>query len=314
MVAISSKPLLTHLYSGVNTFVPAPDSYYVHGVDGEERNAHSAKWEANAGGVTFVRIDDQRSSRFSYTIGAEKGEVQVRSSSQVVAFTSKMSSKQLYVDITGLSHHVWAPLLKAIIGTRSQVKVVYVEPSGYRFSVRPTEGDIFDLSEKINGISPLPGFTVLEDNEDDVCFVPLLGFEGPRFAYVLEQVQPPGERIFPVIGIPGFRIQYPFYTYEGNRPALKDTQSWKEVRFAAANCPFSLIYLLRDIADEQPNATIKIAPIGTKPHALGAVLFTLQSNRRVEIVYDHPVRKKERTEGTDRLLVYDVGRFLSLTF
>jgi hypothetical protein len=52
---------------------------------------------------------------------------------------------------------------------------------------------------------------------------------------------------------------------------------------------------------------LQIAPIGTKPHALGAVLFCLSRPRSVELVYDHPIRKLGRTTGASRLLVYDVS-------
>ena len=98
---------------------------------------------------------------------------------------------------------------------------VYVEPGDYRFSVAPTEGTIFDLSDSILGIRPLPGFASLMDVADeDALFVPLLGFEGTRFAHIMDSVQPGRDRVFPVIGVPGFRPEYPFYTYWGNRGSV----------------------------------------------------------------------------------------------
>ena len=72
--------------------------------------------------------------------------------------------------------------------------------------------------------------------------------------------------------------EYPFYAYHGNRSALTETQAWKDVRFAIANCPFSLYYLLEDVAYDYPGDMLKIAPIGTKPHALGAILFALNGS------------------------------------
>ena len=47
--------------------------------------------------------------------------------------------------------------------------------------------------------------------------------------------------------------------------------------------------------------------IGTKPHAVGAVLFYLDSPSDVELVYDHPVRKADRTMGTSRVCVYNIS-------
>ena len=56
---------------------------------------------------------------------------------------------------------------------------------------------------------------------------------------------------------------------------------------------------------------MKIAMVGTKPHALGAVLFALTNPARAELIYDHPIRKPGRTGGSDRLLVYHVGAIAS---
>jgi hypothetical protein len=56
-----------------------------------------------------------------------------------------------------------------------------------------------------------------------------------------------------------------------------------------------------------PRDTMKVAPIGTKPHAMGAVLFALASSKTVELVYDHPIRKATRTAGKARLLLYEVS-------
>jgi hypothetical protein len=194
-----------------------------------------------------------------------------------------------------------------------EIVVVYVEPGDYKPSAIPTEGTIFDLSERIRGISPLAGFISLsEPREEEVCFVPMLGFEGARFAHLLECVQPLGEKVVPIIGVPGFRPEYPFHAYLGNRHALSESQSWRKIRFAAANCPFSVFYLLRGIHNEYKGHTLKLAPIGTKPHGLGAVLYAISENRvgPVELVYDHPVRKRGRTRGIDRLLAYDVWKLI----
>ena len=184
-----------------------------------------------------------------------------------------------------------------------------MEPDNYKANATPTEGQIFDLSERINGISPIPGFATFSRPNDDFVFIPLLGFEGPRVAYLLEDVQPVDDRIIPIVGVPGFRPEHPFNTYLGNRIALLESNAWLRVRFADANCPFSLFYLLEEIAKENRGAHLKIAIVGTKPHALGAMLFVMRNMVGRELIYDHPVRKSERTSGVGRLLEYDVGAF-----
>lgn len=309
MKTIQDKPLLTDTYSTVAEFIPNRDSVYIYGLSGEERSDLTREWTIKPPEIKFVLVSHQSFFSITLEIDGTPRKVSLRSAAQLHALIDEIRGETIYIDITGLSHHVWAPLLKASLRPGNRVVVVYVEPLDYSFSASVTEGEIFDLSERISGIAPIPGFAMLSEprSEEDICFVPLLGFEGTRFAYLLEEVQPPADKIFPVVGVPGFRPEYPFYTYHGNKQSLLQTKAWKNVQFAAANCPFSMFYKLQEIADQHPHNLIKVAPIGTKPHALGAVLFALANPRTVELVYDHPIRKANRTTGASRLLAYNVS-------
>ena len=240
----------------------------------------------------------------------EIGEVEELSGD--TGFLHGQSYTAIYLDVTGLEHHVWSPLLRGMYVGTTQSYCVYAEPGDYRFSEQPTEARIFDLSEEIGGIRPLPGFVSLSTEGDDFLFVPLLGFEGARLTYMIEQAQPNQRRICPVVGVPGFRPEYPFYSYIGNGLPLRQTRAWQNVRFAPANCPFSLYLMLDRVAQENSRRFMKVAPIGTKPHAVGAVLYYLRRPSETEILYDHPVRREHRTFGTSRICLYDVTSFLGL--
>ncbi len=132
---------------------------------------------------------------------------------------------------------------------------------------------------------------------DNYLFVPLLGFEGTRVAYLLEDVQPVADNIVPVIGIPGFRPEHPFSAYLGNRIALRETDAWTRVEYADANCPFSLFYLLEDISARNIGMQLKIAMVGTKPHALGAALYVMKNPAAGELIYDHPSENPRGQKG-----------------
>ena len=313
------KPLLTRLYEDWHSFNLDPGSTFVYGSSVEERSIHPTTWELAAQDVNFLRFSTPESSpgtdfsQCTTEIDGSPRTLLLRGRDQLRNFFLEIESKTIYLDITGLPHHVWAPLLRAALDTCKQVSVVYVEPRTYTFSRTPTEAEIFDLSEAIHGISPLPGFSVLSEPEDEelVLFVPFLGFEGHRLAYVIEQVQPPVRKIMPIIGVPGFMPVFPFHTYLGNRNILAKNALHTQIRHIMANSAFDAFYMLQDISTEYPDHTLKIAPIGTKPHALGTVLFTLWTDRSVEIVYDHPIRKPNRTTGSANILVYDVDQLLS---
>jgi hypothetical protein len=315
MQAIAEKPLFTETIPDPSEFRPAAGSCYILGLsDDEDRSSHWAEWETNCTDVMFIRIKDLDLAQAEVSIGATTRSVLLRSFSQVTSILRDCGRRGLYLDITGLPHHIWAPLVRAARVANLVTRIVYVEPGGYKYSRTPTEADIFDLSEETRGVSPLPGFAnLLRVDDSNALFVPLLGFEGARFAHLLEQVQPDRENIYPIIGVPGFRVMYPFFTYQGNRNPLLSTRAWHNARYARANCPFSLYYTLAEISRLMPGHFLRIAPIGTKPHALGAVLYALDNPLTTELVYDHPVRKAKRTEGTARVCLYDITPLGPLT-
>lgn len=308
MLEVSKRPLFTETWEDMEKFIPHEDSSYLFGSSLEERSAHSPEWEQNASRVQFVPI--LRQDAFEIEVGLNGRTVlPLRGVVRLKHELAERLSETVYLDITGLAHHVWAPLVRALLAARRIVRVVYVEPGEYRRSMTPTEGELFALTERINGLAPLPGFASLGASGNDAVFIPLLGFEGTRMAYLQDKVQAPADLTIPIVGVPGFRPEYPFHSYLGNRPALESTRTWHNVHFARANCPFSLYYVLEDIGRRFPEGALRIAPIGTKPHALGAVLFALLSARPVELLYDHPVRKDRRTMGSARVCVYHVSSF-----
>ena len=312
-----------HLYSSLHpswdTFALRPGCTYIYGTSVEDRSFHPEWWEKKATDVTFARFSSFETlavpdfSRCEVDVNGSKLGLALRGGEGLRAFINNIADASVYIDITGLPHHVWAPLVRATLAEGRSLAVVYVEPASYAYSRAPTEAEIFDLSEQIYGLLPIPGFSTLAepDNEESVVFVPLLGFEGQRLAYVLEQVQPPGNKTIPVIGVPGFRPEYPFHTYQGNKNILLSNNMHTRVRYAIANSAFSVFYLLQSISEEFPEDLLKVAPIGTKPHALGAIMFALHSKRPVEIVYDHPIRKSGRTTGAANILEYEVSAIFS---
>lgn len=306
-------PVITRTYKSPVDFVPSPGSAYICGRSAEERSEHHSAWSKSTSDVRVCEVISEERDRISISLGShQQVTLSLRSQVSLSAFWSSLSETDLYLDITGLRHSTWAALLRGLILDSRRVRVVYVEPTGYRMSPQPTENEIYDLSEKIEGIGPLPGYARLRRDSAAGLFVPLLGFEGTRFQHILNQVEPPGQKVYPIVGVPGFRAEYPFITYWANRTALRESQAWKKVRYAPANCPFCTLNVLSRMHREHDGESITMAPIGTKPQALAAVVYSLQHPGETEIVYDHPVRKARRTEGVSQLHVYDMTGLLTL--
>ena len=301
------EPLFTQVLPNVNSFRPQNGSLYITGTSVEERSKHTEEWEADCMDVTFARVAEKDRSAICVAVEGEPAvDVALRSNSALEALLASRRQTATYLDITGLSHHVWAPLLRAMRSRPEPSFGVYVEPGDYRFSTTPTEVTLFDLSERIGGIEPLPGFVSFGRRVvDPAIFVPLLGFEGTRLTFMLEEVQPQREEIYPIVGMPGFRPEYLYYTYQGNKVPLIQTKAWRNIRFAAANCPFSVYHVIGAVAEGCRGKKIKIGLIGTKPHALGGVLYHIDHPNDTELLHDFPVRSPDRTTGKSRVCLYD---------
>lgn len=139
-------------------------------------------------------------------------------------------------------------------------------------SPRPTQDEIYDLSDKIEGIKPLPGFARFR-RSSGVTIAPLLGFKSYILLYLLNQLEPPGQFIFPIIGVPGFRLEYPFETYWANRTAfVRESQAWKKVLLAPANCPFATLGVLEQLLDRHSSRYDHTCSYRNKASGIAAVV------------------------------------------
>jgi hypothetical protein len=305
---IADRPVFTTLLEDASDFFLADDAIYISAVSAEMRSRHVEDLRSRCPDSGFVDVEERSDGKLRWSDGSSSGEAHLRSQSELASFWHTFPARgNVYLDITGLTHSLWAPLVASALHAGAPLRVVYVEPKKYRRSSLSQGSELFDLSTGFGGLAPLPGFASLaEADEDDFYFVPLLGFEGRRFSYLMSEVAPVGDHVIPVIGVPGFQPEFVGFAYDGNRIPLLDNDAWLRVQFAIANCPFSAFYGLEHIASQHPGHFLKVAPIGTKPHGLGAVLFALANPSTVELIYDHPLRSPKRTEGAARLLVYDV--------
>lgn len=221
-----------------------------------------------------------------------------------------LSRDRVIIDISGLPHHIWAPLLRRLHSMRVQTRVVYVEPASYQAHSSPASDSLFDLTSTFLGLAPLPGFARLAGpaNEDKCLFVATLGFEGSRPESIFSQLDP-APKVIPLIGVPGFQIEYPAFTVACNRSFLEAGRAHHEIRLARASCPFEAFDALRKIHTDYPDHYMYLAPVGTKPHALGAILYALEHPTQTEVVFDNPVRKAGRTAGVGVIHIYDLCRY-----
>jgi len=221
-----------------------------------------------------------------------------------------ISVERLLIDISGLPHHVWAPILKSAYEMKVPTRVMYAEPDKYTLHPTPASETMFDLSVSFDGLAPLPGFLQLTEPADDskCLFVALLGFEGNRPKRLIYQIEPEPV-VIPVVGVPGFKMEFPAYTITCNRSLFSEFHAHANIHFVRASCPFDTYETLTEIKANYPDYYMYLAPVGTKPHSLGAILYAIKHSEETEIMFDHPVRKAGRTEGIGIIHIYDFGCF-----
>jgi hypothetical protein len=307
----------TKKYTNTNDFSLIDGSVYIHGISPEKRSYVIVDFLKrkfiNTKFIEIVPVDDEKDVIIA---NDTKINYSLRNLNDMKSLFTTYSSSVIYIDISGLDNRISASLLKnAILFSQEkklEINVIYVEPYLYKIEQFKSEGVFNDLSEKIDEIEPLPGFANIIPDTDDMKFVALLGFEGGRFTYLLERIQPPRDSIIPVIGVPGFRFEYPFVALWGNRLPLEETNSWDNILYITSNSLVDVFFLLEKILSQtSENVKITIAPIGTKPHAIGAILFAIKHPKRVEIVYDNPKRKITRMDGTGLIVVSNISTLLS---
>lgn len=313
---LANRPLPTTVRDDARDFSPEPGAAYVFASSADEpRSQHARDLSERCPDAHFAEIVEQSPDalRCRCPDGAEVS-VPLAAPQRLGAFwREQIGASRCYVDITALTHDVWAALVKSALEAGVDLAAVYVEPRSYRPNeINDPLGDIFKLSAEIEGLAPLPGFALLgETPSSRQMFVPLLGFEGRRLVYTRDDADDVADTV-PVIGVPGYRPEFVGFAYHGNQQPLTDDGLWQRVKFAPANCPFSVYHLLRDLLEDSDVSLLRVAAIGTKPHALGAVLLALAMPDAIDIMYDHPVAAPDRTEGRARLLVYEVSLFAEL--
>lgn len=221
-----------------------------------------------------------------------------------------LGNGSVLVDITGMEHAVWASILRVCFDRGINTKFMYVEPGEYKPHLSPSTLGQYDLTVTLNGVAPLPGYAQLggAENYGRSVFVPMLGFEGNRAECMMITLDP-SPKVIPVVGVPGFQIDYPAVTVSCNRDFLDAQGASSDIKMVRASCPFDLISVIDEIATDYSGYYIYLGVIGTKPHALGAALYWLMNKDRSEIIFDHPIKKDGRTTGVGVIHVYDFGEF-----
>lgn len=291
------------------------DTLYIYGSSPEERGTPGELFRKKFPESKYLMINEYTPD--IVTFNENEVNYGVRDKKGISEFIESYLVGSIYLDVSSLTCRLVAILLSSLVDIlkkdrSKRIKLIYFEPKHYNIEAFKSEGKYHDQSEPIEGMKPLPGLiSIIPDSDNlQVFLIAFLGFEGGRFSYILEELTPPKDNIIPILGVSGFRLEYPFVAMWGNKIALKESESWRQVEYAKANSIAEAFILLHSLQNKYSSHKLKIAPIGTKPHAVAAILFAIL-NSNVEIVYDNPVRQKKRTLGFGKILETDLNNLLT---
>lgn len=305
MSKINKDYIYMEEWDDINNIKLEENALYIYAHDPEERSFICANTlKKHNKNTSFIEVDLNEDNDNITIVGQKNNKISLYSNTQIGSLLSPYSV--IYLEVTGMSCRVAAPLLKYAMGKNMEMRVIYAEPSNYKIEEFRKMGMHKDLCETVKGIYPLPGFANLLPHQESPLFVVLLGFEGGRFSHIVQDQSPENEKITPVLGVPGYKINYPYVSIWGNRNQLINTGSWQKLKYAEANSIVDIYFVLKQLSYENRNPEMVIAPIGTKPHAIGAILYSIKNPNKVEIVYDNPTRKVNRTDGIGKVLVCNV--------
>lgn len=204
------------------------------------------------------------------------------------------------IDITSLCVQAIFILLLELhrISIPLNVFASYVIPKTYNLGTRSSRIPDYILSERVDTIKAIPGFAQEYDRDKAMLFV-TLGFEGGRFLQI-QQYFENDRNIRPILPLPSYHAGWHGITLKGNIDIIDDTRSAAVLERFPAIDPFRIVKYLQKWHDDHSARSMVVAPIGTKPHALGVALLAV-NNKDVVVVYDHPIPKSSRSSDVDKI-------------
>lgn len=312
MTKINQDYIYTEEWNDLKEIVLPPNSLYLYAHDPEDRSTYCAKsLKPSNRDTDFCEIVYNEDDDTIIVNGNQDKIISLHSVKHISTLLSPFENSIVYLEVTGLSCRVATPFMKYAMDNKIEMRIVYAEPLMYKIDEFCKMGINKDLCETVKGICPLPCLSNLLPHRESPLFVVLLGFEGGRFSHIIQDQSPDKEKIIPVLGVPGYKINYPYISMWGNRIQIKSTDCWQNIKYAEANSIVDIYMMLNQLSYDNRNPEIIIAPIGTKPHAIGAILYSIKHPQKVEIVYDNPIRSVNRSSGIGKLLVCNITQLFN---
>lgn len=237
--------------------------------------------------------------------GSAAGEISVDVRDSAV-LGGLFSAPEVVIDISCLDFSIWGPLINVALDDGVPLKVLYTEASDY--GAASSSDGMTTIGESWSPRpGPIPSMLRLSRGAGgDAVLVALVGFEGLRLQALISALDP--SESIPVVGTPGVEYNSPFLAVDGNRLVILSLVDPTTMLMADALSPFDAALVLKDFR-RRDGRYFYVAPVGTQPHALGALLFW-REDQNCQMLYDFPTRSSSYASGAGGSHLYDITAFV----
>ncbi|MFD1257315.1 hypothetical protein ACFQ3S_10950 [Mucilaginibacter terrae] len=288
--------------------------------DNDARHVHFRNSIPNFKGKIYSFDTCDNADKFHYEIASSDNIIIDKADNkslipdlQTLLRNQNFQGANICIDITTLKQGILFLLIQLLL---NEVKpchlfAAYTEPIEYKKrdidEIGTTEE--YDLYSKVIGSSrSVPGFNKHRSSKE-ILLVASMGFDSQRLQTIYENLKP--KKLIPIVGFPSFVPGWNQTAIKMNYMVLKGAECFDDVRPCEAASPFEMIELLNSIYQRHVHEfDVYISPLGTRPHCLGAAIFSSR-NSNTYLIYDFPVEKKYRSESVLRSNIYYLSKYIS---
>lgn len=211
----------------------------------------------------------------------------------LIAIPDVLTSDNILIDISCIHTPEMFTLLKyfKVSNPKKTIDIAYSIPFEYEFSAEPfTSYRSYYGNLKTNDLLGYGGIT---DGASHTQMIVFLGFEGVLSSKVTEDIQ--YDELILVNNLPSFFPKYKDISVINNYDLLT-TQRGK-LLYVPANNPFETYNFLDQVLEQNERACV--APLSTKPVALGVCLYAL-THEDLRVVY--PTSEQYQPHSTNKVL------------
>jgi hypothetical protein len=297
------------IYDEHDTLSLEQDTICFHGEILDDRGEKASKINSNNEYMKF-KYDDEEFSIFingvEYSISDYETVFQSIDKNTVVIESTTLNIVDILFILKGIKSN------PSIVN----VQILYIEPEEYNFKNNSLlEYDDFELSSKLKKFPPVPGFTIIARPQDELNnfeettqLIAFLGFERTRLGQIFNSDDGSTYSCFtPIIPLPGFNPGWENRTINSHLKFFSPKNNFTRLEFVSANNPYQSYKILENFS--KTCKKFRIAPIGTKPNAIGCAVFllnndTLDNEINAGILFDFPTKIQKRSSGVGKINIY----------